>query len=394
MCMANDNKRFLPMGKQVMMGNIAMAEGALAGGLNFFAGYPITPSTEVPEHLVSRLPECGGAFIQMEDELASINAVLGASIAGAKAMTATSGPGTALMAETISMAAALEIPFVLCDVQRNGPGTGLVTAPHHNDVFQCKYSGNGEYEVIAYAPMSCQELYDLTIEAFNAAETYRCPTYIMSDAYLGHLHEPVVIAAADDVQQRVVDRQFLDHANPEKFTFKDNQGNIMIPPAPVLGTPNFPTYFFSQPHGSDGIPMNENQVIKPLSYLLDKITNNVEKIARTQSYMIDDAEIIIIAYGLPARVSYRVVNMARQAGIKAGLFRLVTLWPFPYEQVKQVLAEAKAVVVPEMIFGLMAGEVERAKRLDIPLYKVPKIAELHEPGEILAVIKKAAEVMA
>jgi len=392
--MATDNKRFMPAGKQVMMGNIAMAEGAMAAGLNFFAGYPITPSTEVPEHLVSRLPECGGAFIQMEDELASINAVIGASIAGAKAMTASSGPGTALMAETISMAASLEVPFVICDVQRNGPGTGLVTAPHHNDVFQCKYSGNGEYEVIAYAPMSCQELYDLTIEAFNAAEIYRCPTYILSDAYLGHLHEPVVIPAAEDAQQRVVDRQFLDHANPEKFTFKDNQGSIIIPPAPVLGTPNFPTYFFSQPHGSDGIPVNENQVLKPLSFLIDKITNNVDKIARTQSYMLDDAEIIIIAYGLPARVSYRAVNMARQEGLKVGLFRLVTIWPFPYEQVKQVLAEAKAVVVPEMNFGLMAGEVERAKRQEIPLYKVPKIADLHEPKEIMAVIKKAAEAMA
>lgn len=387
--MAIENKRFIQAGKQVMMGNISMAEGAMAAGLNFFAGYPITPSTEVPEHLVSRLPESGGVFIQMEDELASINAVIGASIAGAKAMTASSGPGTSLMAETISMGAAMEVPFVICDVQRNGPGTGLVTAPHHNDVFQCKFSGNGEYEVIAYAPMSCQELYDITIEAFNAAETYRCPTYIMSDAYLGHLHEPVVIPSPEEVQGRVIERQILDHPNPEKFTFKDNQGDILIPPAPVLGTSNFPRYFFSEPHGSDGISVNEDQAPKRLSILIEKITSNVDKIARTQSYMIDDAEIIIIAYGLPARVSYRVVNMAREEGIKAGLFRLVTLWPFPYEQVKKILADAKAVVMPEMNFGLMAGEVERAKRLDIPLYKVSKIGDLHEPGEILAAVRKA-----
>jgi 2-oxoglutarate ferredoxin oxidoreductase subunit alpha len=390
--MKPDAKRFMTPGKHVMMGNVAMAEGAMAAGLSFFGGYPITPSTEVPEHLVSRLPESGGAFIQMEDELAAINSVIGASIAGAKAMTATSGPGTSLMAETISMAAALEIPFVLCDVQRNGPGTGLVTAPHHNDVFQCKYSGNGEYEVIAYAPMSCQELYDLTIEAFNAAETYRCPTYIMSDAYLGHLHEVVIIPPAEEVKKRVIDRKILDKPNPEKFSFIDNTGTIQIPPPPVLGTPNFPTTFISQPHGPDGIPVNEDQVMKLLAILSDKITKNVDKIAKTTSCMLDDAEIIIIAYGLTARVCYHVVNLARKEGLKVGMLRLVTLWPFPYELVKKTLAEAKAVVVPEMNFGLMAGEVERCKQLAIPLYKIPKIADIHEPGEILAVVKKAARV--
>ncbi len=391
--MANDAKRYMAPGKHVMMGNLAVAEGAMAAGLRFYGGYPITPSTEIPEHLVSRLPESGGAFIQMEDELAAINSVIGASIAGAKAMTATSGPGTSLMAETISMAAELEIPFVICDVQRNGPGTGLVTAPHHNDVFQCKYSGNGEYEVIAYAPMSCQELYDLTIEAFNAAETYRCPTYIMSDAYLGHLHEPVIIPPAEEVKKRVVDRKILDKPNPEKFVFRNDQGKVIVPPAPVLGTPNYPTYFFSQPHGPDGIPVNEDQVFKPALNLIEKITGNVDKIAKTQSYMLDDAEIVIIAYGLPARVSYRIVNLARKEGIKVGLFRLVTIWPFPYEQVKKTIANAKAVVMPEMNFGLMAGEVERVKRLDIPLYKIPKIADLHEPDEIMAVVKKAWEAI-
>ncbi len=391
--MENYAKRYMTPGKYVMMGNVAVAEGAMAAGLRFFGGYPITPSTEIPEHLVSRLPESGGTFIQMEDELAAINSVVGASIAGAKAMTATSGPGTSLMAETISMAAELEIPFVICDVQRNGPGTGLVTAPHHNDVFQCKYSGNGEYEVIAYAPMSCQELYDLTIEAFNAAETYRCPTYIMSDAYLGHLHEPVVIPPAEEVKKRVVDRKIFDKPNPEKFVFKDGQGKVVVPPAPILGTPNYPTYFFSQPHGPDGIPVNEDQVFKPASNLIEKITGNVDKIAKTSPYMLDGAEIVIIAYGLPARVSYRVVNLARKEGIKVGLFRLVTIWPFPYEQVKRVITNAKAVVMPEMNFGLMAGEVERVKRLDIPLYKIPKIADLHEPDEIMAVVKKAKEAI-
>nr|MDO8084090.1 transketolase C-terminal domain-containing protein [Candidatus Sigynarchaeum springense]MDO8115922.1 transketolase C-terminal domain-containing protein [Candidatus Sigynarchaeota archaeon] len=390
--MIDEEKRYIPPGKYVLMGNVAMAEGAMAAGLTFFGGYPITPSTEVPEHLVSRLPEAGGAFIQMEDELAAINAVAGASVAGAKAMTASSGPGTSLMGETISMAAALEIPLVICDVQRNGPGTGLVTAPHHNDVFQCKYSGNGEYEVIAYAPMSCQELYDLTIEAFNAAETYRCPTYIMSDAYLGHLHEQVIIPPANEIKKRVIARQVVfDKPNPEKFTFADSQGNVKIPPPPVLGTSNFPTMLFSQPHGPDGIPVNEDQVLKPITLLTEKITKNIEKIAKTEAYMLDDAEIVLVAYGLTARVCYHVVNAARKQGIKVGLFRLVTIWPFPYERVKKAIASARAVVVPEMNLGLMAGEVERCKPLSTPLYKVPKIADIHEPGEILAAVKKANE---
>jgi 2-oxoglutarate ferredoxin oxidoreductase subunit alpha len=384
-----NEKRYISPGKRVMMGNEAMAEGAVAAGLRFFAGYPITPSTEVPEYLVHRLPEVGGTFIQMEDELASINAVIGASIAGAKSMTATSGPGTSLMAETISMAAALEIPFVLCDVQRNGPGTGLVTAPQHNDVFQAKFSGNGEYEVIAYAPMSCQELFDLTIDAFNTAETYRCPVYVMSDAYLGHLHEGVTIP---DVAPQAVERQVLDHPNLEKFSIKAKDGHIIIPPFPVLGTPNYPTTFISQPHGPDGIPVVESQCERPLSILLEKITSNIEQIAKTESYQLDDADVIIIAYGLPARISLRVVHQARAEGIKVGLLRLVTIWPFPYERVKTLISRARAIVVPEMnLSGMMAGEIERVKSLDVPLFRVPKVADIHHPDDILAVVRNASE---
>lgn len=380
-----DDKRYIPAGKHVMMGNVAMAEGAMAAGLSFFAGYPITPSTEVPEHLSTRLPETGGCFVQMEDELASINAVLGASLAGAKAMTATSGPGTALMAETISCAANLEIPFVLCDVQRNGPGTGLVTAPHHNDVMQCKHSGNGEYEVIAFAPMSCQELYDLTIEAFNMAETWRCPVHVMSDAYLGHVHEPVIIPPAGDVRARVINRVVPDRELPEKFTHRDASGNIIVPVPPMLGTPHFPSFLFSQPHGSNGLPVVEERSQQFIEDICWKITRNVDQIARIDRYMMEDAEHVIIAYGLPARVSYRVVNQARKDGIKVGLYRLVTIWPFPYDDLKRTLAGVKSVIVPEMNLGLMAGEVERVTSL--PVVRVPKISEIHHPDDIMKALK-------
>ncbi|MHA1679610.1 MAG: 2-oxoacid:acceptor oxidoreductase subunit alpha [Promethearchaeota archaeon] len=384
-----EGKRFLKAGKYVMMGNVAMSEGAISAGMKFFAGYPITPSTEVPEHLSWRLPEVGGCFLQMEDEIASINSVMGASLAGVKAMTATSGPGLALMEETISYAANLEIPFVLCDVQRNGPGTGLVTAPHHGDLFQCKFGGNGEYEVIAVAPMNVQELFDYTIEAFNLAETYRCPVYVMSDAYLGHIHEPLVIPPAEEIKKRVLDRTILVAERAEKFTYRDAAGDLITPPPPTIGTPNLPAFLFSQPHDSGGVPVIDELAQKFVENIRDKITGNVDAICKFDEYLLDDAEIVIIAYGLPARVSYRVVNLARGLGIKVGLLRMVFVWPFHYEKVKAIVAGKKAIIMPEMNLGLMAGEVERVKPLDIPLYKVPSIGLMHHPDDILDVVKEA-----
>jgi 2-oxoglutarate ferredoxin oxidoreductase subunit alpha len=253
---SENKKRFIAPGRHLMMGNEAMSEGALAAGLKYFGGYPITPSTEVIEHLAKRLPEVGGVCMQMEDELASINSVIGASLVGAKAMTATSGPGLSLMVETISMAANLEIPFVFCDVQRNGPGTGFVTEPHHNDLGLVRFSGNGEFQVIALAPMNCQELYDLTITAFNFAETYRCPVFILSDAYLGHLHEVVNIPPKEQILERIIDREL---PSPEdfvkKFTyFDDITGEIVIPKPPQMGTDYCPGLFIHQPHNYEGLP--------------------------------------------------------------------------------------------------------------------------------------------
>jgi 2-oxoglutarate ferredoxin oxidoreductase subunit alpha len=382
----------LAPGKHLLMGNVAVAEGALAAGLNFFAGYPITPSTEIPEHLAVRLPQFGGSFIQMEDELASINAVMGASIAGAKAMTATSGPGISLMAETISFGASMEIPFVLVDVQRNGPGTGFVTAPHHSDVGFAKYAGNGEFEVIAIAPMSCQECFDLTFHAFNLAETYRCPTYVLSDAYLGHIHEPVIIPAPEELAAKAIRREVPTPIPYASFSqLKDER--VTIAPTPILGTPHFPKLFFSQPHGPTGMPFDSEEEggLRFNQMLSKKILENVDKIAMVDSYLAEDAEILVIAYGLPVRSSYRAVNAARKEGIKAGVFRLTTIWPFPFNAVKQVVAGKKAVIMPEMNLGIMAEQVERVTGQDIPVIRVPRIASLHHPDEILSAIKEAAK---
>jgi 2-oxoglutarate ferredoxin oxidoreductase subunit alpha len=385
-----NNKRFLPEGKHVMMGNVAMSEGALSVGLDFFGGYPITPSTEVIEHLARRMPEVGGVCMQMEDELASINAVMGASLVGAKAMTATSGPGFSLMVETISMAACLEIPFVFCDVQRNGPGTGFVTEPHHNDLGLMRFAGNGEFGVIALAPMNCQELFDLTITAFNFAETYRCPVFVVSDAYLGHLHEPLFIPSKEEIAKKVIPRELPDDLT-HKFTYFDSKTNsYIIPKPPIIGTDYVPLMFLHQAHNSGGLS-SQREALPFTKMLTDKLTTNIDKISLTEKYKMEDAEIIIIAYGLPVRTSYRAVDIARKEGIKVGIFRLITLWPFPDEKVKEIVKDATAVIVPELNYtGIIAEQVERVTKLETPIIKIPKICDFHHPDDILKVIREVA----
>lgn len=385
------DKRFLSEGKHVLMGNVAMAEGALSAGLNFFGGYPITPSTEVIEHLAKRMPEVGGVCMQMEDELASINAVMGASLVGAKAMTATSGPGFSLMVETISMAACLEIPFVFCDVQRNGPGTGFVTEPHHNDLGMMRFAGNGEFGVIALAPMNCQELFDLTITAFNFAETYRCPVFLVSDAYLGHLHEPLYIPSKEEIIQKVIPRELPTNFE-NKYTYLDNNtGKYVIPKPPIMGTEYVPLLFLHQAHGPNG--MSSRRTALPFTkMLIEKLTTNMDKISLTEEYKLEDAEIVIVSYGLPVRTSYRAVDIARKEGIKVGLFRLITIWPFPDEKVKEVVKEAKVIIVPELnITGIIAEQVERVTNLETPIIKIPKVCDFHHPNDILKVIREVAK---
>jgi 2-oxoglutarate ferredoxin oxidoreductase subunit alpha len=386
-----NNMRYLPKGKQVMMGNIAMSEGALAAGLDFFGGYPITPSTEVIEHLAKRMPQVGGVCMQMEDELASINAVIGASLVGAKSMTATSGPGFSLMVETISMAACLEVPFVFCDVQRNGPGTGFVTQPHHNDLGLMRFAGNGEFGVIALAPMNCQELFDLTITAFNYAEIYRCPVFIVSDAYLGHLHEPLFIPSKEEIIERVIPRE-LPNDLTHKFTYYDNKTeSYIIPKPPIMGTDYVPLMFLHQAHNSSGLS-SQREALPFTKMLTDKLKTNIDKISLTEEYKMEDAEIIIISYGLPVRTSYRAVDIARKEGIKVGIFRLITIWPFPEEKVKDIVKEAKAVIVPELNYtGIIAEQVERVTKLETPIIKIPKICDFHHPDDILKVIREVAK---
>ena len=380
-------------GTHVITGNDAMIEGAISAGCRFFAGYPITPQNEVPEMFSVRLPEVGGNFIQMEDEIGSIAAVVGASLAGAKAMTSTSGPGFSLMQEYISQAAQSEIPIVVGDVQRTGPGSGIVSVPHHGDVMQARYGGNGDYEIIAVAPSTAQESYDLTIEAFNLAEKWRTPAIILSDAMLGHCREKVIIPPADELKKNIIERKIAPKKGFKAFSYEEN-GEVKVPPPLQLGTYAFPFWLPTVSHNEFGIPVMDTVPegsLKMVRRLCDKIIKNEQKITISESYYLDDADVAVIAYGLPSRTGLRAVREARAEGIKAGLLKLKTVWPFAETEVQKVAESVKSIVVPEINMGQLFIEIDRiAAKNNISAHLVIQISKLHEPHEILSKIKEVA----
>ncbi len=389
----------MPAGRYVWMGNTAMVEGALAAGCRFFAGYPITPQNEVPERMSKRLPQVGGRFIQMEDEIGSISAVLGASVGGLKAMTSTSGPGFSLMQETMSWASAIEIPIVVGEVQRTGPGAGIVSLPHHSDIIQARYGGNGEYQVIAYAPATSQELFDLTIEAFNAAETWRTPAIIFSDSWLGHIHEEVRVPPLDELKKRVKPREMiaydtdgtpLDRQKYLPFTMKNvTTGEYEITIPPNITTEYFPEWMPAVTHSPQSIASEDQAVSENMvNWINYKILDNEEKIVQTEEYFTDDADVVLVCYGLPFRTALRSVKKAREEGIKAGLFRLITVWPFANNAIRKLSQKVKKILVPEINIGQILIWVEAAVEDGTKVVPVPAISRLHEPKELLDKIKE------
>lgn len=392
----------MPAGRYVWMANTAMVEGALAAGCRFFAGYPITPQNEVPERMSQRLPQVGGRFIQMEDEIGSISAVLGAAMGGLKAMTSTSGPGFSLMQETMSWAASIEIPIVVGEVQRTGPGAGIVSLPHHSDIIQAHYGGNGEYQVIAYAPATSQELFDLTIEAFNAAEIWRVPAVIFSDSWLGHIHEEVVVPPLDELKKRVVPRKletFDTDGQPlprnkyvpfTSFSRKDNCYLSDIPPN--ITTDYFPEWLPAVTHSAQGIPSEYQEASEAMVNAINKkILQNEEKIVKVEEYFTDDADVVVVCYGLPYRTSLRSVKQAREQGIKAGLCRLVTVWPFAQKAIRELSQKVKKIIVPEINLGQLVIWVQAAVEDGTSVEFVPAISRLHEPKELLNKIKEVVQ---
>ena len=379
------DKKVVLTGVYFMSGDVACAEGAIAAGCRFFAGYPITPATEIAEHIAARMPKVGGIYIQMEDEIASMAAVIGASYAGLKAMTATSGPGFSLMQENIGLAAMTEAPCVIVDVMRGGPSTGQPTLPGQQDVMQAKWGSHGDYEIIALAPSSVQEMFDLTIEAFNLAETYRVPTLLMADEVVAHMWERVVIPPAEEI--KIVNRK-KPNLPPEKYApFMPDDD--LVPPMACFGE-GYRFHATGLTHNEYGYPRTQDSdaQMKLVKRLCDKIRRNADKIVRVEEVMLDDAEVVVVSYGIVARAALSAVKKAREQGIKAGLIRLITLWPFPEKHVARAAEKARAIIVPEMNCGQMVREVERAAKTT-PTYHLSKLGEEpHAPMEILEAIRR------
>jgi 2-oxoglutarate ferredoxin oxidoreductase subunit alpha len=378
-------KQALISGVHFMSGDIACAEGALCAGCRFFAGYPITPATEIAEHLSERMPYFGGIYIQMEDEIASMAAVIGASYAGLKAMTATSGPGFSLMQENIGLAVMTETPCVIVDIMRGGPSTGQPTLPGQQDVMQVKWGSHGDYSIIALAPSSVQEMFDLTIEAFNLSETYRVPAFVMADEIVAHMWERVVIPHASKI--RTVNRE-KPRTTPDKYRPFAPESNL-IPPMACFGE-GYRFHATGLTHDEHGYPKTQDSEVQSrlVSRLCEKIHKNAGKIIKVEEVMLGDADIVVVAYGIVARAALSAVRKARESGIKAGLLRLITLWPFPERSVAEAAEQAKSMVVPEMNCGQIVREVERAAK-ETPVAFLSKLGEdPHTPQEILEVIRR------
>ncbi len=365
-------------------GNIAAAEGALAAGCRFFAGYPITPSSEIAEHMALRLPQVGGVFIQMEDELASMAAILGASWGGAKAMTATSGPGFSLMQENIGLGAMTETPCVVINVQRAGPSTGMPTLVGQADVMQARWGSHGDYETIALSPSSPQECFDLTIKAFNLAEEYRVPVIVLMDESVGHMFEKVVIPPEDKI--KIVNRK-KPKIPPEKYLPFKPEG--YVPPMACAGE-GYNVHVTGLTHDEKGYPQATDPEVQErlVRRLCDKIRKNERKMRDIEEYEMDDAEVAVVSFGISARSSKAAVKAARKHGYKVGLIKLRTIWPFPDEYFEKIADDIRKFVVVEINYGQVKLEVERNVGKE-KVVLLPKFGgEIHKPHEIYGKIKE------
>ncbi len=340
-----------------VQGNEACVEAALYAGLDFFAGYPITPSTEIAEHLSVRLPRNGGKFIQMEDEIASICAIIGASLTGHKAMTATSGPGFSLMQEALGYAVMTEIPCVIVNVQRGGPSTGLPTHVSQGDVYQARWGTHGDHAIIAMTASNHQDLFKITVEAFNLAETYRTPVILLFDEVIGHMREKLVLPEPGEIP--LVER--LKTTVREGIDFHPylprEDGRLPMADFGGVHRHNVTGLY----HDMWGFPTDTPEIVHGLiRHLVDKIRNNVNHIARYKEYYLEDADNIFISYGSAARSALHVVTSQRKKGERLGLLELQTLWPFPYDIVREKCARAQSILVVEMNMGQIVRVVKRA----------------------------------
>ncbi len=374
-------------GEHFFNGDVACAEGAIASGCRFFAGYPITPATEIAEAMSSRMPEVGGIFIQMEDEIASMNAILGASAAGVKSMTATSGPGFSLIMENFGLGIMMEIPAVVVNIQRGGPSTGLPTITGQQDMMQARWGSHGDYEVIALAPSSPQEMFDFTIRAFNLSEKYRLPVLVMADEIVGHMTEKVIIPDKKDIHLVTRKKPLVPQ---EKYLMYQPEEDLV--PAMANAGDGYKVITTGLTHDEKGYPaMSAEAHEKLIKRLCDKILKNKSDIIEYEERFTEDADIVVLTYGVPARSAVRAVKEARQAGIRVGLLRFITVWPFYEEKITELAGKTRALIVPEINNGQIVREVERCARGKTRVIPIPKFGEMHHPEEILKVIKEVSK---
>ncbi len=380
-----ENASMVNTGEYFTSGNLAAAEGALAAGCKFFGGYPITPSSEVAEHMSIKLPQAKGHFVQFEDEIASIASILGASWGGWKSLTATSGPGYSLMLENIGLGIMTETPCVIINVQRAGPSTGLPTLVGQQDIQQARWGSHGDYEIIALSPNSVQECFDLAIIAFNLAEEYRVPVTILMDETVGHMSEKLVIPEEEKI--KIVNRKKPTDEADGHLPYKAEED--LIPPMAVAGE-GYNVMTTGLTHDERGYPALEVDAQKVLlTRLLDKIRKNKDKIIKLEEYMLDDAEFVIISFGISSRAAKGAVNLARKKGLKAGYLRLITIWPFPDEQIYQIAEKVKAVFITEINSGQVTREVQRVVKGKAEVHGLLKLGgAIHTPTEIVEEIER------
>jgi len=370
---------------KLMQGNEACAEGAIAAGCRFFAGYPITPASEIAEGLSVRLPQVDGTFIQMEDEIASMGAIIGASLAGAKSMTATSGPGFSLMQENLGYACIAEVPCVVVNVMRGGPSTGLPTNPSQGDVMQARWGTHGDHPIIVLSASSVLECFTLTVKAFNFSERYRTPVILLLDEVVAHMREKVILPRPSEVE--VIDR--VKPSVPPEWYLPYEDTSFGVPPMGIFGE-GYRYHVTGLIHDIRGFPTLRQDEIEPfVTRLFRKISTHSDDIRLVEHFMTVDAEIVIIAYGCVARSARRAVLEARSQGIKVGMLKLITLWPFPRSFVQLLTKAGKILLVPEMNMGQVSREVKRVNEGMTQVFTLNKIdGTIISPEEILATIKE------
>ncbi len=374
----------------LLQGNQAVVEGAIAAGVRFYGGYPITPSTEIAEGMAKRLPQVGGKFMQTEDELAGIGTVLGASLGGAKAMTATSGPGFSLKQEMIGMACSAEIPCVIVDVQRVGPATGQPTSPSQGDVMQTRWGTHGDHWLIVVSPSSVPECFDLTRRAVELSEKYRCPVILLMDEIVGHMRERIELP--DSYEGLSVPRRKQPDTPPEKYlAYADTDGS-KVPAMADFGS-GYRWHMTGLVHDETGFPKGTPAATKNSQDRLHmKLRDHEDDIIQVENYKTEDADVVVIAYGGAARTAYDAVDMARDEGIRAGLLRPVTIWPFADRQIQSVAKKTKCLLVHELNCGQYVREVGRAVQGMVPVHLYAKYDnEPATPEQLLEKIRESAE---